>query len=370
MFRRKLFYFLFLYLLGNSYWNYAHKPGFDWLEYEKMLQISIQAFQPQENEEVLNALEYDWIFSSNEGPMANLFKVYRAKNQKNAVFSFRGTTDGAGSWMQNMYAAMIPATGSIELEKGKQMYYQFAENEDAALHAGWTMGFISLLPEIREQLDILIQDNIKDIYITGHSQGGALAHIMTAWLHYQEEYSNFSVKTYASASPKPGNYYFSTDYYDKTQNGYSFNVSNVMDWVPQSFLTTQNIEDIVKPNFFTYFKEQAEKEKFIKRIVNKFLYAKMNKVGAKAVKKYKKYSGEYMYKRMKEFFPHFVAPDFVFSFDYHDCGPQIKMTPPEEYFIEFKNASNEEFMYHHHADKYFWLVDYYKKRYSLEYNEE
>jgi predicted esterase len=66
------------------------------------------------------------------------------------------------------------------------------------------------LPTITFQLKTEI--NKKESYIMGHSQGGAIAYLLTAHLlSLQKENkipSEIVFKTYCSAAPKPGNLHF------------------------------------------------------------------------------------------------------------------------------------------------------------------
>lgn len=356
---KKKLIFILVVLFTSNLW--AFTPGFEWEEYETMLRFSMKNYYPTESTGFPSLEDHDLFYDSEVGPLFNKFQIYLSKDQQYAILTFRGTTREEGSWIENLFSAMLPAKGRIRLEKNKTVNYQFAEDERAAVHAGWAVGLASLLPELQEQLRSLKLKGLTHIYITGHSQGGALAHLCTSWLHYQEEFQNFQLKTYASASPKPGNFYFNVDYHNKTQHGISYNVFNSEDWVPQTFLSIQAISDLNEKNIFKAFKIQIKQQKFVKRQMGNLLYKKVAKPNEKIIKKYKKYFGPLIHKKLMEYIPELEVPHLVNSFDYHAVGHQIIMKPPKEYFDVFSDAKSSDFLYHHRGDHYLWLVNYYKR---------
>lgn len=351
---------IILLLLSLSSITMAHKPGFDWNEYETMLRFSVKNYYPSQSTVFESLEDHELWYDAIPGPLFNKFQIYVAPDHSYAILTFRGTSAEEGSWLENLYSAMVPAKGSIQINKTTHVDYQFAEDERAAVHAGWTVGFTTIMPQLHEQLRKLKKENIEYLYITGHSQGGALAHLCTAWLHYQEEYQFFKVKTYASASPKPGNYYFNVDYHVHTQQGTSFNVLNSEDWVPQTFLSIQSIHDLNERNIFAYFKEQIEREGFIKKSMGKVFYNKVSTPNKKLIKKYQKYFGTFVYKKLLDFMPELVEPKYANSFDFQLSGHQIIMKPPIEYYQKFTGENDSNFLYYHRGDHYLWLVHYYK----------
>lgn len=355
---RFTFSIIFIIIFSTSW---AVKPGFDWNEYEIMLAFGITGFYPAPEGIFKDIKEdHDLYYDSKVGPLYNKFQVYKAKDASYAVLNFRGTTSEEGSWLENLYTAMIPAKGTLILSDSQKFDYQFAADPKAALHTGWTIGFATMAPELTVQLQQLKNEGINDLYVTGHSQGGALAHMCTAWLHYHSTFNDFTVKTYASASPKVGNYYFNVDYHSRTQMGYSYNVFNSEDWVPQTFLSVQTVEDLDERNIFLDFKSQNERKGFIKKKMGNILYNKVANPSAKLSKKYQKYFGKYVYKKVLEFLPEFQQPEYANTFDYHLTGQQIMMKPPVEYHEKFTGEEDDNLLYYHKGTHYQWLLEYYR----------
>ncbi|RSK39757.1 lipase family protein [Mangrovimonas spongiae] len=166
--------------------------------------------------------------------MDNKFRVF--DNDKYGVISFRGSTDKMVSWVENCYAAMIPAKGNMTI-KEKDYNYTFTQVDSAAVHSGYALTVVMLSKDIIEQVKTLNEKGISNIIITGHSQGGALATLMRAYLEHLPEgtfnqKNNF--KTYAFAAPMCGNKEFANDYdqqFSDTQT--SFSIINPEDPIPE-----------------------------------------------------------------------------------------------------------------------------------------
>lgn len=121
--------------------------------------------------------DYHKVYTSGVFGMDNKFQIY--KKNHTAVIHFRGSTDKQVSWLENIYAAMIPAQGVINLE-GEDFPYHFADDTSAAVHSGYSLGLAFMHAELIDRIKILNDDGIYDIIITGHSQGGSLANLATA----------------------------------------------------------------------------------------------------------------------------------------------------------------------------------------------
>jgi hypothetical protein len=165
--------------------------------------------------------------------MDNIYQVYT--NNRTAVINFRGSTAEKISWLENIYSAMIPAKGKIEIA-GNDFKYCFAKNKNAAVHAGYSLEVAFLSKDIIQQVKILNKEGIHSFIITGHSQGGALANMMRAYLEnlpWWKIRKRNKFKTYAFAAPMVGNKEFSEEY----NNRYSlcktsFNIVNLSDPIP------------------------------------------------------------------------------------------------------------------------------------------
>lgn len=90
----------------------------------------------------------------------------------------------------------------------------------------------------------------SSVYITGHSQGAAVAPLVRSYLQYgPNRPANLAYKTYVFAQPKPGNDHYAEDYENAfCKTGMAFTVNNTLDWVPQVPLTLQLLSDIDVPN--------------------------------------------------------------------------------------------------------------------------
>lgn len=177
--------------------------------------------------------DYHKVYTSGVFGMDNKFQIY--KKNHTAVIHFRGSTDKQVSWLENIYAAMIPAQGVINLE-GEDFPYHFADDTSAAVHSGYSLGLAFMHAELIDRIKILNDDGIYDIIITGHSQGGSLANLATAWLNNikgKEISAKNNFRTYAFAAPMIGNQAFVNEYNRKfCDTKKSFNIINIADQIP------------------------------------------------------------------------------------------------------------------------------------------
>jgi hypothetical protein len=178
--------------------------------------------------------DYKKIFTSPVIGMDNKFQVYEKGDV--AIINFRGSTAKITSWIENMYSAMIPAEGIIALDKTKH-HYKFAMDTGTAVHAGYALAIVLLSSTIVDQVKQLNDRGIHHIIITGHSQGGALAHLTRAYLENlpKGKLSPKNIyKTYAFANPMCGNKRFSEEYDARyAEINMSYSIINPDDWVPQ-----------------------------------------------------------------------------------------------------------------------------------------
>jgi hypothetical protein len=142
------------------------------------------------------------------------------------VISLRGTTGTFSSWGANFYAGMIPAKGWIKISENDTFNYELSKDPKARVHVGWTTALGCLWKDMDSMVFAQIDQGKKSFFITGHSQGGALAYLLTAHLRIMQENGiiprDVQFKTYCSAAPKPGNLYFAYYYEKMTQNGWAF----------------------------------------------------------------------------------------------------------------------------------------------------
>ena len=177
--------------------------------------------------------EFNLVYTSDILSMDNKFEVY--ENGEVGVINYRGSTDKLISWVENCYSAMIPAEGTIKIDSIAHRY-TFAKDPETAVHAGYALTVVLLSDHIIEQVHNLNEKGIRDIVITGHSQGGALATMTRAYLENLENdkiISNINFKTYAYAQPMCGNKEFSEEYNRKFSKKHtSYFITNPDDPVP------------------------------------------------------------------------------------------------------------------------------------------
>jgi hypothetical protein len=178
--------------------------------------------------------DYQKVFTSEVIGMDNKFQVY--ENGLTGVICFRGSTANTSSWVENFYSAMIPAEGSMAINDNFRPYV-FAKDTAAAVHSGYALATVLLSYTIIEQINHLNAKGIYHIIITGHSQGGALAQMVRAYLENLPEGTISSknvFKTYAFASPMCGNKTFAIEYnFRYKETNMSYTIINPTDLVPQ-----------------------------------------------------------------------------------------------------------------------------------------
>src|SRR5690554_725097 len=210
------------------------KSGFDPNEARDMIQLcnSFTYLDLYGSDEEIIPNGYKKIYTSPALGMDNRFQVF--SNGKKAVISFRGTTGKQMSWMANLYASMIPANDKMSID-GNEFNYKLGEKKESYVHAGYTLAIYYLKNDLLWQINKLNQQGIYDFYITGHSQGGALAQLVRAYFEYlpkNELNGKNSFKVYAFANPMVGNASFVEEYNRKfVKTGMSFIIHNPQDVV-------------------------------------------------------------------------------------------------------------------------------------------
>ena len=163
--------------------------------------------------------------------------------------AFRGTTSNPLSIWEDADLEMVPAGG-------------YSNRAEAMIHQGFKNGLESLLPEIQTFLEpILLASKAANeralFYVSGHSQGAALAALFTAWVRCSGyQYAPYMrMKSYYFAQPKPGNDYFADDFNERhcfakayDNSSWAYRVTNDQDFVPQLPLTLE-LPDDLNPRF-------------------------------------------------------------------------------------------------------------------------
>jgi len=326
------------------------KPGFDGKEYLDMVSVSLmQADSISPDNKIPLPEQYERVYRSPELGLYNRWDFWVGKN-KTAVISIRGTTNNAVSWIENYFAAMVSANGSLQINDSTVFNYHLASDLKASVHAGWLLALAFLAPGITAKIDEYSKQGIKDFIIMGHSQGAAISFLITSYLYYLQKDGkipdDIRFKTYCSAAPKPGNLYYVYDYDFITRNGWSFTVVNASDWVPETPFTVQTLSNFNPVNLFGGIDDMLKTQSFFKRLGIKYVLKKMRKPPAKAQSRYEKYLGDYMYKQVRKTLPQFRKPEFVKDNNYMRAGVPIVLEPDEAYKNEFPDDTKKIFMHH------------------------
>jgi hypothetical protein len=350
-----------LFFLLQQLYSQHLKPYFDKSEYEELLLISVRTNTKEKYySKFSEPKEFNKVYRSNIVGLDNLWELWIDKNQTKAVISIRGTIPKMGSAIENMYAAMISAKGEILLSDTDTFKYELSPNNKAAVHIGWLIGMAYLSKDIIPKIDSIYKTGIKDILLMGHSQGGAINYLLTAYLYNLQDKGflpkDIRFKTYCSAAPKPGNLYFAYYYGYLTQNGWGFNVVNSADWVPETPITIQTLNDFNNANPFVNAKSEIKKLKFPKNIVLKSVYNKLDRPTKKAQKNYEKYLGEKTSKIIMKNLDGYTAPSEYFnSNNYVRAGTTIILYADDKYFKEFPDKE-DDILIHHMYKAYLYLL--------------
>lgn len=339
------------------------KAGFDKQEYMDMLRIiSSQADTLKPGPDCLDPPEgYSRIYRSPELGLKNRWDLWLRKDARAIVISIRGTINDGASWLENFYSVMLPAQGSIQLNDSTLFDYHFADNQRATVHAGWTIGIASMAPGIVEKIKEQYQNNVRDIYVVGHSQGGALAFLLNSMLRYKIKHrelpSDLRIKSYCSAAPKPGNLYYAYDFDFINRGDWAFTVVNATDWVPETPFSLQALDDFNHLNPFTNAYAAINKQKsFFVRLYLKHAYKKLDKSAKKSRKNFKKYLGSDLFKQIQKTLPEMEEPAYAESMNYMRAGTPIVLQPDEAYYKLYPDTGHNVFV-HHALKPYAYLVE-------------
>jgi len=333
------------------------KPGFDKEEYTELLKVCARHGDSLYFKKIGSPQKFRFVYRSANIGLDNCWHLWTSDSI--AVISVRGTTSNMISWIANFYAAMLPAKGKIMLNGKKPFEYELAKNPGAAVHAGWLIGMAYLAEDMLPKIDSCYKAGIRNILLMGHSQGGSITYLLNSYLHSLQEKGTLPkdivFKTYCSASPKPGNTYYAYEYEAMTQNGWAFNVINSADWVPQTPISVQTVNDYNKVNPFTNAKDYIGKLGFPKNIVFKYFYGRLSRPTIKAQKRFERYMGRLIAKQVKKHLPGYEPPAYVHSADYVRTGNTIVLLAKEDYYRKFPDKSDNIFI-HHFFEPYFYLT--------------
>lgn len=350
---------LLLLLLVQTAFAQTLKPVFNKEEYTEFLRITVQQFDTAYQSKFEKPIQYRLIYRSAVIGMDNNWELWWSEQEKIALVSLRGTTLNTISWIENFYAAMVPANGSLKLNDSTTFTYKLAESDKAAVHVGWLTGMAFIATDLMPHLDSCIQKGVSQFIISGHSQGGALAFLLTSHLRYLQKQqripANIQFKSYCSAAPKPGNLFYAYDYETITQGGWSYTVVNTADWVPEMPISIQTVEDFNTTNPFVGAKDVIAKQKFPTNLVMKHVYNSLDKPTKEARDTYQKYLGKEVSKIVQKHLPGYTPPAYYNSNNYMRAGTFIILNADEEYNKRFPENPKNLFQ-HHLMAPYFYLV--------------
>lgn len=334
--------------------------GFEATEYADLLHLYFKGFLDTSLSKLNNGTlnyKYETLFISPEVGLKNKCAMY-LRNDKTAILNLRGTVANSESWLANFFSAMISAKGNLQINDTTNFDYTVAENSNAYVHVGWMIGLAHLAPYFNHCIDSLIAKGVNNFIITGHSQGGALSFLTTSYLYYKykQKFPLVRFKTYASAAPKPGNLFYAYDFDFITANGFGFRVINTEDWVPESPLTVQTIQDMNEANPIKDAKKILKSQPFFVRLYLSSIYNKMDNAAVKTMKQYKKYLGTKLYKFVKKSLPQIQIPNLINSSNYMTAGTPIILKPNTTYKEKFAFTGTNYFV-HHMLEPYLFLLN-------------
>jgi len=300
------------------------------------------------------------LYQSRAVGLDNLWQLWQSDST--AVISIRGTTQTTESWLANFYSAMVPAKGRLELGKDGIFDYKLATDERAAVHVGWIICLAYLSKDILPKIDSLYRSGTRNFLIVGHSQGGAISYLLTAYIRQLIKAhrlpQDLKIKTYCSAAPKPGNLSFAYEYESMTRNGWSFNVVNPADWVPETPVAVQTIKDLNPINPFVQTNGLIRNQKISQRIALNYVFARLHKPLDRAQRNHEKFLGRKLFKEVARFLPGLKEPKYVHSNHYVRTGQTIVLPADEAYFAKYPNDPEQLFQHHLHQP-YLYLLEGY-----------
>lgn len=347
---------ILFFFFSQTVFSQQIQPGFDAIEYKELLEMvgKLRDSMPE-----VSTLKYKLIYRSPRVGFQNCYEAWEGINGK-GVIHIQGTIASAVSWLANFYCPMVKAKGQLQINDSTLFYYKLAENESAYVHTGWLTSLAHMAPGILTQINNFQVKGINQIYLVGHSQGGAITFLLTSYLrHLQLDGKldkNIVFKSYCSAAPKPGNLYYAYDFDFITRNGYAYRVVNTEDWVPEAPFSLQTVNDFNNTNPFTGAKESIRKQKLITRIYLNSVYNKLNCSSTKAMKTFRKQLGKKLFKMVKKNLPQYKEPHYVYSQNYMPAGVPVVLMADADYKSKFVFDGKNVFV-HHLLKPYVDLLD-------------
>lgn len=337
------------------------RPGFDKTEFTELLKVSSRQGDSLYNPDLPAPEQFSMVYRSPVMGLDNRWDLWLSA-QGVALISIRGTTKNPTSWLENFYAAMVPAKGRLKLSGDFTFDYHLCDDDKAAVHTGWLIATAFLSRDILPKLDSLAARGVRDVYIMGHSQGGAIAYLLTAHLmhlqHRQVLPKTLAFKTYCSAAPKPGNLHFAYAYENLTKGGWSMTVVNAADWVTEAPFSIQTTSDFNPANPFVLARSAIKKAPLSKRLAMQYFYNSLDKPTRKANKRYQNRLGKTMEQFIRKSLPEFESPRYFNSNNYARTGLPIVLYADPDYYNLFP-VDPEKIWTHHAFEAYLYLTERY-----------
>ncbi|HET6244529.1 MAG: hypothetical protein H0V01_09825 [Bacteroidetes bacterium] len=265
---------------------------------------------------------YKKTYTSGMFGMDNKYQVYQKGNV--GIINLRGSTAKKISWLENINSAMIPAKGVIKVS-GENFDYCFAQDTNAAVHAGYALGIAFLAKDILYQIRIMNIEGINNFIITGHSQGGALASLLRAYLENlpaDQMSKGNKFKNYSFAAPMIGNKWFSREYNSKfCDANTSFNVAIKSDPIPSFPLSYNDTASFFKDNLKAFL---FDKEAFsLKKSISEGSVLFFEESLKRTVKKF----GTSVSEQISKDVGPVILPDYVADINYLKLNNLIEINP-------------------------------------------
>ena len=212
------------------------------------------------------------------GPFGNRWQLWKQNNGGTYAVAIRGTIKEAQSIDENLMEntiraeqVVVPAGAgrSISFRLASVAYKPVDQPKGwpvPEVHVGFAYGLAAVLFDRSHGLLKVLQREVPPggrLLVTGHSQGAAIATLLHSFLHYAGadgsldplardpeaahfglEGKHWSIKTYAFAQPKPGNWRYAMDLAEAIGNGGKlFAINNYDDPVVQAPLALQKLSD-------------------------------------------------------------------------------------------------------------------------------
>ena len=185
----------------------------------KMLLLSAVAYDPYHPQECLD----------NSLPSAN-FQIQAVVTKKCDFFD--NECSGYVAVSHNLAAIVVAFRGS---ENFGQAFTQFIENLaflkikflDGEVQSYWKRGFHELWQCMKAEVKALVSKNPSyQLWVTGHSLGGAMASLASAWLSYNNFAARKNIISYTFGMPRVGNYDYAYHHDELVNNSWRVVNSN------------------------------------------------------------------------------------------------------------------------------------------------